>query len=164
MPITTKIRQTAESTNLKTIRLLIGINPIISPELIKVLMEMGHGDEIVFTDRNFPANSIARHIIRYDGCNSITQLLDAVLPLFPLDYAADFSLVLTHPAVKQGNDPPIWTKFIELVKKYPYGDKKALLLERPAFMDRAAKAFCIVLTSEPGKCGNLILRKGIIPE
>ncbi len=127
-------------------------------------MEMGHGDEIVFTDRNFPANSIARQIIRYDGCNSIEQLLDAVLPLFPLDYAADFSLVLTHPAVKQLNDPPIWTKFIEQVKQYPYGDKKALLLERPAFMDRAAKAFCIVLTSEPGKCGNLILRKGIIPE
>ena len=74
--------------------MLRGINKLISPELIKILMEMGHGDEIVFGDGNFPAKSHARaNLVRADG-HSITAMLDAILPLFPLDYAVDYSLVL----------------------------------------------------------------------
>ncbi len=143
--------------------MLYGINPIISPDLMKVLMEMGHGDEIVFVDRNFPAKSTASLLIRYDSCPSISILLDAVLPLFPLDYAAEFSLIIMHPAIKQPEPPPIWEKFIDQVKKYPEGEKKPLILERLEFIERAKKAYCIILTGESAKCGNIILRKGVVP-
>jgi L-fucose mutarotase len=83
---------------------------------MKVLMEMGHGDEIVFGDRNFPGNSSAKILIRYDGCSSIPFLLDAILPLFPLDYAAEFSCILMHPAIKQKQAPIIWKEIIDMIK------------------------------------------------
>jgi len=143
--------------------MLKGINSIISPELIKVLMEMGHGDEIVFSDRNFPGNSNAKRVIRYDGCSSIPTILDAVLPLFPLDYFAEFSGVLMNPAVKQTQDPSIWRKYIEKLKNYPDGLKAILFLERLDFIERAKNAYCIVVTSESERCANLILRKGVLP-
>jgi L-fucose mutarotase len=144
--------------------LLKGINPIISPDLMKVLMEMGHGDEIVFGDRNFPGNANASVLIRYDGCSSIGLLLEAILPLFPLDYAAEFSCVLMQPAIKQKQAPSIWKEFVDLIKKHPDGEKKALILERPAFIERAKKAYCVIVTSEAAKCGNIILRKGVVPQ
>lgn len=144
--------------------MLIGINPVISPDLMKVLMEMGHGDEIVFCDRNFPGNATAKLLIRYDGCSSISLLLDAVLPLFPLDYATEFSCILMHPAIKQKQAPSIWKKITDLIKKYPEGEKNELILERPAFIERAKKAYCIVMTSEAEKCGNVIIRKGVVPK
>ncbi len=143
--------------------MLNGINPIISPELLKILMEMGHGDEIVFCDRNFPAASKAKNLIRYDACNSILTMLDAILPLFPLDYAAPHSLIIMHPAVKQATDPPIWGAFINKVKEYPDGGKEALIVERLDFIERAKNAYCIVLTGETARCGNLILKKGVVP-
>ena len=144
--------------------MLKGINTIISPDLMKVLMEMGHGDEIVFGDRNFPGNSSANILIRYDGCSSIPLLLDAILPLFPLDYAAEFSCILMHPAIKQKQAPIIWKEIIDMIKKYPEGEKNELILERPAFIERAKKAYCVIVTSEAAKCGNIILRKGVVPQ
>ena len=143
--------------------MLKGINPIISPELLKILMEMGHGDEIVFCDRNFPAASMARNLVRYDACNSILTILDAILPLFPLDYAAQHSLVLMHPAVKQATDPPIWEQFINKVSEYPDGEKKPLIIERLEFIERSKNAYCIVLTGETARCGNVLIKKGVVP-
>ncbi len=143
--------------------MLNGINPLISPDLLKVLMEMGHGDEIVFCDRNFPAASKAKNLIRYDACTSIITMLDAVLPLFPLDYAAKHSLVLMHPAIKQATDPPIWQEFINKVKQFPDGGKDPLYIERLEFIERAQQAYCIVLTGETARCGNLLLQKGVVP-
>ena len=131
---------------------------------MKVLMEMGHGDEIVFGDRNFPGNSSANILIRYDGCSSIPFLLDAILPLFPLDYAAEFSCILMHPAIKQKQAPSIWKTITDLIKKYPEGEKDELILERPAFIERAKNAYCIIMTSEAGRCGNIIIRKGVVAE
>ena len=144
--------------------MLKGINPIISPDLMKVLMEMGHGDEIVFGDRNFPGNATAKLLIRYDGCSSIPFLLDAILPLFPLDYAAEFSCILMHPAIKQKQATSILKTITYLIKKYPEGEKDELILERPAFIERAKNAYCIIMTSEAGRCGNIIIRKGVVAE
>jgi L-fucose mutarotase len=139
--------------------MLKGINPIISPALLKVLSEMGHGDEIVFGDSNFPAASHAQRLIRADG-HSITALLNAILPLFPLDYAADFTAVLM--VFRGDKEPAVWNRYREILGAYPDGDKQFLTLPKPEFYERAKKAYCIVATSESEGFANLIIRKGVI--
>jgi L-fucose mutarotase len=139
--------------------MLQGIHPIISPELLKALMEMGHGDEIVFGDANFPAASHAQRLLRADG-HGITAMLNAVLPLFPLDYAVDYSAVLMdYPGEKE---PDLRSRYRETLARYPDGGKPFLTLAKPAFYDRARKAYCIVATGESEGFANLILRKGVI--
>jgi L-fucose mutarotase len=139
--------------------MLRGINPIVSPELLKILMEMGHGDELVFGDSNFPAASHAQRLVRADG-HTITALLDAVLPLFPLDYAVEFTGVLME--TRDANEPAVWRKYKEKLGAFPDGNKAFLRLPKPDFYDRATKAYCIVATGESEGFANLIIRKGII--
>jgi L-fucose mutarotase len=139
--------------------MLKGINPLISPELLKLLMEMGHGDEIVFGDSNFPAASHAQRLVRADG-HSITALLDAILPLFPLDYAVDFTAVLM--AFRGDTEPAVWSKYREKLEAYPDGDKPLLTLQKPDFYERAKKAYVVVATGESEGFANLIIRKGVI--
>ena len=138
--------------------MLKGISNIISPELLKILMEMGHGDEIVFGDANFPAASHAKRLVRAEG-HRITVLLDAILPLFPLDYAVDFSAVLMNG---NDNEPSVWKIYKEKLSVYPDGNKQFLVVSKPEFYERTKNAYCIVATSEAEKCANLIIRKGII--
>jgi L-fucose mutarotase len=137
--------------------MLKGISPLISPELLKILMEMGHGDEIVFGDGNFPAASHAQCLVRADG-HPVTALLEAILPLFPLDYAVDFTAVLMSCARK----PAVWDKYREIAGAYPSGDKLFLTLPKPEFYERAKKAYCVVATGESEAFANLIIRKGVI--
>ncbi|MDR3142617.1 MAG: hypothetical protein LBU37_12970 [Tannerellaceae bacterium] len=139
--------------------MLKGINRLISPELLKVLMEMGHGDEIVFGDANFPAASHARHLVRADG-HTITDLLDAILPLFPLDYAVDYSAVLME--CNSEREPVIWNRYEEILTNYPDGNKMLVRLSKTEFYERAGKACCVVATSESEGFANLIIRKGVI--
>ncbi len=132
---------------------------MISPELLKILMEMGHGDELVFGDSNFPAASHAQRLVRADG-HRITAMLDAILPLFPLDYAVDFTAVL----MDYGNntEPAVWKAYKEKLSTQPNGNKQFLMISKPEFYERAKKAYCVVATSESEKFANLIIRKGII--
>ncbi|MDR3194176.1 MAG: hypothetical protein LBT76_02650 [Tannerella sp.] len=139
--------------------MLKGINPIISPELLKILAEMGHGDEIVFGDSNFPAASHAQRLVRADG-HRITAFLDAILPLFPLDYAVDYTAVLM--AFRGDREPAVWNRYKEKLGAWPDGDKPFLTLPKPEFYERAAAAYCVVATGESEGFANLILRKGII--
>jgi L-fucose mutarotase len=139
--------------------MLTGINPIISPELLKILMEMGHGDEIVFGDSNFPAASHAQRLVRADG-HAATALLEAVLPLFPLDYAVDYSAVLMTYC--GDTEPAVWSRYRQLLGTYPDGNKTFLTFRKPDFYDRARQAYCIVATSEREGFANLIIRKGVI--
>jgi L-fucose mutarotase len=139
--------------------MLKGISPLLSPELLKLLMEMGHGDEMVFGDSNFPAASHAQRLVRADG-HRITALLDAILPLFPLDYAVDYTAVLM--AFRGDKEPAVWSKYKETLGAYPDGDKQFLTLPKPEFYERAKKAYCVVATSESEGFANLIIRKGII--
>jgi L-fucose mutarotase len=138
--------------------MLKGINNLLSPELLKLLMEMGHGDELVLGDGNFPAASHAQRLVRADG-HTISAMLDALLPLFPLDYAVDFTAVLMD---SRGTEPAVWKTYKEKLGAYPDGDKQFLILSKPEFYDRAKKAYCIVATGETERFANLILRKGII--
>ena len=138
--------------------MLRGISNLLSPELLKILMEMGHGDELVLGDGNFPAASHAQRLVRADG-HSIPAMLNALLPLFPLDYAVDFSAVLMD---SRDTEPAIWQTYREKLSAYPDGDKQFLTISKPAFYDRAKQAYCIVATGESERFANLILRKGII--
>ena len=140
--------------------MLKGISPLISPELMKTLMEMGHGDEIVFADGNFPAAANAKHLIRYDGHN-VTELLAAVMQHFPLERSTDRSAAVMATAANDAK-PPIWDSYYEIIKKYEEDVQGFEYVERFAFYARARQAYAIVATSEKALRANLILVKGVV--
>jgi L-fucose mutarotase len=138
--------------------MLKGIPSILSPDLLKYLMEMGHNDEIVIADGNFPAASKARRIIRADG-HDVVVLLNAILKFFPLDEKGISIGALMK--TNDGSKPPIWDKFYEELKKGKY--KKQLEMLTPnEFYDRAEKAYCVIATSETALYANILLRKGVV--
>jgi L-fucose mutarotase len=141
--------------------MLKGISKIISPELLKILDEMGHGDEILFGDANFPAESMGQIVVRADG-HRITELLDAILPLFPLDTFVEAPVALME--VVKGDDqgdPEVWAEYRALIEKYEPGTKIEFI-ERFDYYDRAREAYAIVATGEKEKYANLLLKKGVI--
>ena len=134
-----------------------GISPAISPELLKVLAEMGHGDEIVFSDAHFPAHTMNARVIRADGLGC-DELLKGLAPLVELDSYA--TPVIMMEAVKGDTLDP------EVEKKYraALGYKGTIeRMERYAFYERAKKAYAVVLTGETAKYGNIIIKKGVTP-
>ena len=141
--------------------MLKNISPILSPELLKILMEMGHGDEIVIGDGNFPAASIAQRLIRLDG-HGVPEILDAVLKLMPLDTYVDAPVALMDNG-DSGNRPEIWAKYEDIVKQNE-GDKAFELVERFAFYDRARKAYAVIATGETAIYANIILKKGVVAD
>jgi len=141
--------------------MLKGIPQILSPELVKVLMEMGHGDEIVIADGNFPAKSHAQRLVRCDG-HGTTALLDAILTLFPLDTYVEQPVALM--AVVPGDDvkPVIWEEYRELLTKHSDSPVSIEMVERFDFYERAKTAYAIVATGESALYANVILKKGVI--
>ena len=138
--------------------MLKGIPKIISPELIKVLMEMGHGDEIVLGDGNFPGQSVNENCIRCDG-HGVPELLEAILELFPLDtYEKPVYLMAKTPG--DTVETPIWDTYREIIQ--PYTDEKMEEIERFAFYERAKKAYAVVMTGESALYANVILKKGVV--
>ncbi|KAM8924187.1 fucose mutarotase [Pelodytes ibericus] len=145
---------------------LKGIPSVLSPELLYALARMGHGDEIVLADANFPASSTSQagpELIRADGL-SIPTLLEAILQLLPLDtYVSSPAAVmdLVESDREEGLKTPVWEKYRMLLAKV--GCEAPLeLVERFKFYDRAKKAFAVVATGETALYGNLILKKGVI--
>lgn len=141
--------------------MLKGVPNIISPELLKILMEMGHGDEIVLADGNFPAASVARRLVRADGHN-IPELLEAILKFFPLDTYVDSAVALMAVVPGDNVKPTIWEKYRGIIKKSGEEFKDFEMVERFAFYERAAKAYAVVATSEAALYANIILKKGVI--
>ena len=139
--------------------MLKNISPVLSPELLKILMEMGHGDEIVIGDGNFPAASIAQRLVRLDG-HGVPEILSAVLDLMPLDTYVECPVALMDNG-SDGERPPIWSEY-ESVVKSKEGDKKFELVERFAFYERAKKAYCVVASGETAIYANIILKKGVV--
>lgn len=138
--------------------MLKNIPSIISPELMKTLMEMGHGDELVLADGNYPSASAGPSVIRTDG-HGIPELLTAILRFFPLDTYVDNNVIFMEPG--QGKNPTIWHRYEEIMQKSKerFSIKK---LPRFAFYKRAAKSYCIVASSEQALYANIILKKGIV--
>lgn len=141
-------------------KMLKGIAPCISPELLKVLCEMGHGEEIVLADANFPSESVGQKVVRADGIGAV-ELLSAILPMFPLDQYDDSNFVLMGVVPGDPVVPEIWNQYDEILKKSE-PDAKIKYLERFAYYERAKKAYCVVATGERAQYANIILKKGVI--
>jgi len=141
--------------------MLKGIPNILSPELLKILMEMGHGDEIVLADGNFPAASNAQRLIRCDGHN-LPDLLDAILQLFPLDARVKQPVSLMGVYLDDNYIPEIRKDYKRIVNKYDSHITDFETIERFEFYERAQKAYAIVATSEMARYANIILKKGVI--
>lgn len=140
--------------------MLKGIPSILSPELLKILMEMGHGDELVIGDGNFPAASNAQRLIRCDG-HGVPALLDAILTLMPLDTYVDAPVALMETT--QGDPRPvIWEEYQRILAKHQ--KIKMETVERFAFYERAKRAYAIVATGETALYANIILKKGVVTE
>ena len=140
--------------------MLKGISPLIPPELLKILCEMGHGDEIVLGDANFPATAIGKRVVRCDGV-SIPAMLDAILPLFPLDSYAEKQVALMDLVPGDTVDPVIWKDIRATVEKHQ-SEAQIEFVERFAYYDRAREAFAVVQTGETAQYANVILKKGVV--
>ena len=141
--------------------MLKGISPLLTPELLRILAEMGHGDELAIGDANFPAQSMGQRCVRQDGHGGV-ELLDAILSLLPLDTFVDAPVTLMQ--VVPGTidyEPPVWKEFAATVEKHQPGAKLGHI-ERFAFYDRARKAYATVATGERSLYACIILKKGVL--
>ncbi|GGF96389.1 L-fucose mutarotase [Paenibacillus abyssi] len=141
--------------------MLKGIPKIISPELLKILMEMGHGDEIVLSDANFPAASMAQRIVRCDG-HPIPELLDAIMQLFPLDQYVAKPAALMGVVPGDKVETPIWKEYQHIISRHGGPEEVFEMVERFEFYDRSKQAYAIVATGESALYANIILKKGVI--
>jgi L-fucose mutarotase len=141
--------------------MLKNVPPILSPELMKTLMEMGHGDEIVLADGNFPAASVARRLVRCDG-HGVPELLEAVLKFFPLDIYVDRPVALMAVVPGDKTRPTIWEQYRTLIKNSGEKFSDFEFVERFAFYERARHAYAVVATSEKALYANIILKKGVL--
>lgn len=139
--------------------MLKNIPSIISPELLKILCEMGHGDEIVIGDGNFSAASNAQRLIRMDGHN-VPEILDAMLKLIPLDTYVE-SPVMLMQTTNGDPTPEIWATYEDIITKNN-GETNISQIERFAFYERSRKAYAIIATSESALYANIILKKGVV--
>ena len=142
--------------------MLKGISPLLSPELLSVLYRMGHGDEIILADAHFPGESFNNRVLRADGL-CISDLLEAILPLFELD--AYVSAPLTMMTAVEGDElePAVEVSYLNAIHKTNPSVAPVERIERIAFYERAKKAFAVVMTGEIAKYGNIILKKGVTP-
>ena len=142
--------------------MLKGISPLICPELLKVLSEMGHGDEIIIADAHFPGHTVGPRVIRADGLK-IPALLDAILPLFELDAYVDAPLVMMAAVPGDKLDPQVEASYRAAVDRHAPDTAAISHIDRFAFYDRARQAYAIVMSGDTAKYGNIILKKGVTP-
>ncbi len=141
--------------------MLKNIPPILSPDLMKTLMEMGHGDDIVLADGNFPAASTAQRLIRCDG-HGVPELLEAMLKFFPLDTYVDRPVAVMQIVPGDPTEPTIWEQYEEILKDSGQQHVDLDYLERFRFYERAKNAYAVVATSEKALYANIILKKGVL--
>jgi len=142
--------------------MLKNIPTVISPEILKCLSEMGHGDEIVIADANFPGASTGARLFRCDGIG-ITVLLDAILMLFPLDDFVEFPVALMATGCKD-TAPVIWKEYDSILTRHePIAFSRGFdEIERFAFYERAKKAYAVIQSGEQALYANILLKKGVI--
>lgn len=143
--------------------MLKNVPSILSPELLKILMEMGHGDELVLGDGNFPAESVGKDaiVVRADG-HSVPELLDAILTLMPLDQYSKNPVALMEVVPGDPVVPKIWDEYRAILKKHEPEHCGIEMIERFAFYERAKKVYCIVATGETAIYANILLKKGVV--
>lgn len=145
--------------------MLKGVPQILSPELLKILCEMGHSDQIVIADGNFPTESIGKDciVIRCDG-HGIPELLDGILKVFPLDTYVENPVNLMKVMPGDTVETPIWDEYKKIIEKYDNRKNVVGTIERFEFYDEAKKAYAIIATGEKALYANVILQKGVVVE
>ena len=146
--------------------MLKNIPPLLSPDLLATLCAMGHGDDIVVADANFPADAVARHttlgrVLRLDGAD-VPQAVKAILSVFPLDSFVDHPVSRMQVVEQADALPPIQQEVQDLVDQ---AEGKHLALggiERMAFYETAKKSYAVVATGERRFYGCFIFKKGVI--
>lgn len=144
--------------------MLKGISPIISPELLKALAQMGHSDELVIADGNFPCHSVGKNaiVIRADG-HGVPEILDAVLSLIPLDTYVEKPVALMAVCeCDTCGTPEIWKTYEEILSKHEPEHHEIEYTERFAFYERAKDAYLIIATGEKAIYANILLKKGVV--
>ncbi len=144
--------------------MLKGISPLLSPELLKVLCEMGHSDTIVIADGNFPAQSIGKNgiVLRMDG-HGVPEILEAILEVFPLDQYVEKPVSLMDRVPGDMADVSIWKTYDDIISKYEVRGTQVIgKLERFAFYEEAKRAYAVVATGETSQYANVILKKGCV--
>ena len=145
--------------------MLKGMDKILTGDLLKILCDMGHGDELIIADTNFPADAIAKRLIRYPGIDG-ERFLNAIAPLFPLDpYVENPTGVmeLTDGDKASGMpDPEVWALYADVLRKNDENFTELGRIERQEFYERARKAYAVIQTGEERLYGNLLLRKGVV--
>ncbi len=144
--------------------MLKGISPVISPQLLKVLCEMGHSDRIVIADGNFPAESMGKNavVIRADG-HGVPEILEAILKLFPLDTYVEKPVSLMQVMKGDNAETPIWDTYKEIISREDKRGANAIgEIERFEFYEQAKTAYAIVATGETAIYANIMLQKGIV--
>ena len=142
--------------------MLIGISPVISPDLLSVLHRMGHGDEIVLADAHFPGESCNDLVLRADGIR-VPELLDGILPLFALDEYVESPVFMMAAVPGDTLDPAVEESYRAVIDKHWPATPAIARVERFAFYEQAKQAFAVVMTGETAKYGNIILKKGVVP-
>ena len=144
--------------------MLKGIPKILSPELLKVLCEMGHSDRLVIADGNFPAETMGKNaiVIRMDG-HGTCEILEAILQLFPLDTYVEHPVNLMQVMPGDPVETPVWESYKEIVKKADERGAEAVgEIERFAFYEQAKTAYAIIATGESALYANVMLQKGVV--
>jgi len=141
--------------------MLKGIPPIISPDLMHVMMSMGHGDELVLADANFPAATNAARLVRADG-HGVPEVLEAILTFFPLDTYVAAPAVVMGVVPGDDVDPVIWKDYARILSAAEARKVELNAIDRDEFYARARTAFAVVATGEKALYANLILVKGVV--
>ena len=140
--------------------MLKGINPLLGPELLKILRAMGHGDEIAIVDGNYPAEADAKRLVRMDG-HGVPEILDAVLSVMPLDEMVPQAAFRPAAFNDSNRMEPIFAEFAEIVSRHEPKQKITALVGAD-FYNRVKGAYALVATTERRLYGNIVLRKGVI--
>jgi L-fucose mutarotase len=142
--------------------MLIGISPLVGPDLLATLSRMGHGDELVLADAHFPAESVGRRVLRADGLR-IADLLDGILPLFAIDAYVPDPIVMMAAVEGDRVDPAVHERYRDIVDRHHPGTQPTRFVSRFEFYDRARQAFAVVATGDTATYANLLLKKGVTP-
>jgi L-fucose mutarotase len=141
--------------------MLRNIDPLLSPDLLRILAAMGHGDEIVIADANFPGDACARRLVRLDGIDAV-RTLRAVLSIMPLDSFVDERAMSMAVVDDPGAVPPVVALFQSAIDEVADHPARIVPVERFAFYDRSRAAYAVIQTGETRLYGNVILKKGVI--
>eukprot|EP00741_Cyanophora_paradoxa_P002046 tig00000545_g1982.t1 len=134
---------------------------VLSPEVLYLIARMGHGDELVLADANFPSETCGKRLVRCEGCDVVT-LLAAILELLPLDSYVECPAAVMEQVEDPTKLAPVWADFQELLDRAEGRAVYMERLERFAFYERAKNAFGVIATSESNLYGNIILKKGVL--